>query len=145
MASINILTDVVILVMPLPALGKLNMHRKKRWALMGIFMVGGVAVLASIVRLYALWVYTTTRDVAYDAIFVSFPRARWNRVLTHVCRSSCYHRLKSTLLSSQHPLLPCVRSSRRRFVPRPKARQKSTAQVSRLPTVWSGIRSDRSV
>jgi hypothetical protein len=33
-------------------------------------MVGGVAVLASIVRLYALWVYTTTKDVAYDAIFV---------------------------------------------------------------------------
>lgn len=38
---------------------------------MGVFMVGGVAVIASIVRLYALWVYTTTVDVAYDAIFVS--------------------------------------------------------------------------
>jgi hypothetical protein len=34
-------------------------------------MVGGIAVIASIVRLYALWVYTTTKDVAYDAIFVS--------------------------------------------------------------------------
>jgi hypothetical protein len=33
-------------------------------------MVGGIAVIASIVRLYALWVYTTTKDVAYDAIFV---------------------------------------------------------------------------
>jgi hypothetical protein len=40
-------------------------------ALMGVFMVGGIAVIASIVRLYALWVYTTTKDVAYDAIFVS--------------------------------------------------------------------------
>jgi hypothetical protein len=40
---------------------------------MGIFMVGGVAVIASIVRLYALWVYTTTKDVSYDAIFVSTP------------------------------------------------------------------------
>lgn len=40
-------------------------------ALLGVFMVGGVAVIASIVRLYALWVYTTTKDVAYDAIFVS--------------------------------------------------------------------------
>lgn len=34
-------------------------------------MAGGIAVIASIVRLYAIWVYTTTKDVAYDAIFVS--------------------------------------------------------------------------
>jgi hypothetical protein len=33
-------------------------------------MVGSIAVIASIVRLYALWVYTTTKDAAYDAIFV---------------------------------------------------------------------------
>jgi hypothetical protein len=36
-------------------------------------MVGGIAVIASIVRLYALYVYTTTKDVAYDAIFVRIP------------------------------------------------------------------------
>jgi len=40
-------------------------------ALLGIFMLGGVAVIASIMRLYALWVYKTTKDVAYDAILVS--------------------------------------------------------------------------
>jgi hypothetical protein len=61
----------MILVMPLRAFGQLNLQRRRRLALMGIFMVGGVAVLASIVRLYALWVYSTTKDVAYDAIFVS--------------------------------------------------------------------------
>lgn len=41
-------------------------------ALLGIFMVGGIAVIASIIRLYALWVYTVTKDVSYDAIFVSY-------------------------------------------------------------------------
>ncbi|KAH7065798.1 hypothetical protein BKA63DRAFT_608342 [Paraphoma chrysanthemicola] len=69
-ASINILTDVAILVMPLRAFQQLHMQRRKKFALMGIFMIGGVAVLASIIRLYALWVYTTTKDVAYDAIFI---------------------------------------------------------------------------
>ncbi|KAF2117014.1 hypothetical protein BDV96DRAFT_644451 [Lophiotrema nucula] len=69
-ASINILTDVMILLMPLRAFWQLNLHPKKRWALMGVFMVGGIAVIASIVRLYALYVYTTTKDVAYDAIFI---------------------------------------------------------------------------
>ncbi|KAF2030696.1 hypothetical protein EK21DRAFT_111573 [Setomelanomma holmii] len=69
-ASINILTDAMILIMPLRAFQQLNLHRRKRFALMGVFMVGGIAVIASIVRLYALWVYTTTQDVAYDAIFI---------------------------------------------------------------------------
>jgi hypothetical protein len=90
LASINILTDVMILVMPLRTFGQLKMHRNRRctshlthiWilnlilatvALQGIFTVGGIAVVASIVRLYALWVYKTTKDVAYDAIYVRLP------------------------------------------------------------------------
>ncbi|KAH8724369.1 hypothetical protein GQ44DRAFT_683776 [Phaeosphaeriaceae sp. PMI808] len=69
-ASINILTDVVILLMPLRAFGQLQINARKRWALIGVFMVGGMAVVASTVRLYALWLYTNTQDVAYDAIFI---------------------------------------------------------------------------
>ncbi|KAH4999209.1 hypothetical protein HBI24_181730 [Parastagonospora nodorum] len=69
-ASINILTDAVILIMPLRAFGHLKLQRRKRFALIGVFIVGGIAVIASIVRLYALWVYMTTKDVAYDAIFI---------------------------------------------------------------------------
>lgn len=34
-------------------------------------MVGGLAVVASIVRLYALWLYNITKDISYDSIFVS--------------------------------------------------------------------------
>lgn len=37
---------------------------------MAVFMVGGIAVVASIIRLYALWAYTVSKDVAYDAIFI---------------------------------------------------------------------------
>ncbi|KAJ4291959.1 hypothetical protein N0V90_009857 [Kalmusia sp. IMI 367209] len=70
-ASINILTDVVILIMPIRAFLQLQLHPKKRWALMGVFLIGGIAVVASIVRLYALYVYITTKDIAYDAIFVN--------------------------------------------------------------------------
>ncbi|KAJ4360487.1 uncharacterized protein N0V89_001052 [Didymosphaeria variabile] len=69
-ASINILTDVMILLMPIRAFWQLQLHPRKRWALLGVFLVGGIAAIASIVRLYALYVYTTTQDVAYDAIFI---------------------------------------------------------------------------
>jgi hypothetical protein len=49
----------------------MHVDRGSLGALLGIFMVGGIAVIASIIRLYALWVYTITKDVSYDAIFVS--------------------------------------------------------------------------
>lgn len=71
MASVNILTDIFILVMPMRAFGQLKLQRTKRFALLGVFMVGGVAVIASIVRLYALYVYAVTDDPPYDDIFVS--------------------------------------------------------------------------
>ncbi|KAI4614283.1 uncharacterized protein J4E87_009503 [Alternaria ethzedia] len=69
MASVNILTDIFILVMPMRAFGQLKLQRTKRFALLGVFMVGGVAVIASIVRLYALYVYAVTDDPPYDDIF----------------------------------------------------------------------------
>jgi len=71
MASVNILTDIFILVMPMRAFGQLKLQRTKRFALLGVFMVGGVAVIASIVRLYALYVYAVTDDPPYDDVFVS--------------------------------------------------------------------------
>jgi hypothetical protein len=70
MASVNILTDIFILAMPMRAFGQLKLQRTKRIALLGVFMVGGVAVIASIFRLYALWVYAVTDDPPYDDIFI---------------------------------------------------------------------------
>jgi hypothetical protein len=70
MAAVNILTDIFILAMPMRAFGQLKLQRTKRIALLGVFMVGGVAVIASIVRLYALWVYAVTDDPPYDDIFI---------------------------------------------------------------------------
>ncbi|KNG49849.1 50s ribosomal protein l36e [Stemphylium lycopersici] len=73
MASVNILTDLFILGMPLRAFGRLKLQSGKRFALLGIFMVGGVAVIASIIRLYALYIYAVTDDPPYDDIFASLP------------------------------------------------------------------------
>lgn len=80
MASINIFTDVVILILPLRAFSQLNLHRRKRWALIGIFLTGAIAVVASIVRLSALYIYTVTKDVAYDAIFILL----WSQIEVNV-------------------------------------------------------------
>ncbi|KAJ6256483.1 hypothetical protein Dda_8345 [Drechslerella dactyloides] len=69
-ASINILTDILILLLPIPVLMTLQIRKGKKLALIGIFFIGSIAVLASISRIWALWLYQNTKDVSYDAIFI---------------------------------------------------------------------------
>ncbi|PGH01134.1 hypothetical protein AJ79_08005 [Helicocarpus griseus UAMH5409] len=65
-AAFNIASDIAILLLPMPVLRKLNMKRNKRFALIGIFSVGSFAVIASIIRIYALHVWSSdASDVPY--------------------------------------------------------------------------------
>jgi hypothetical protein len=36
----NILTDIMVLVLPLPIISKLKLHRSQKWVLVGIFCLG---------------------------------------------------------------------------------------------------------
>lgn len=45
-------------------------------------MVGGIAVMASIVRLYALWIYTVMDDVPHDALYARLNFAKSLPLLT---------------------------------------------------------------
>lgn len=38
----TLVTDIAILLLPLPALWKLKLPRTQKWALLGIFLIGGV-------------------------------------------------------------------------------------------------------
>ncbi|KAJ5174025.1 uncharacterized protein N7500_001956 [Penicillium coprophilum] len=84
-AGINILTDIVILIMPLPLITKLNLRTRRKYievtdALTAIFMTGTFASVASIIRLSALYKYTITKDVSYDAIQILI----WSQVEVNV-------------------------------------------------------------
>ncbi|KAL3470890.1 hypothetical protein BJX99DRAFT_238582 [Aspergillus californicus] len=79
-AAITIFTDLVILVMPLPQLLKLNLTRRRKYALIAIFLTGTFASAASIARLNALYKYTVTKDVSYDAIQILL----WSQIEANV-------------------------------------------------------------
>ncbi|KAL6406546.1 integral membrane protein [Ilyonectria robusta] len=49
-AAGHILTDIVILVLPIPAISRLNLPRRQRYILMGIFCLGFFTVAISIIR-----------------------------------------------------------------------------------------------
>lgn len=69
-AAFNIFTDIVILVLPFPTIRKLQVNKARKYALFGIFGVGSIAVIASIVRINALYIYQHSKDVPLDAIYL---------------------------------------------------------------------------
>ncbi|KAF9253147.1 hypothetical protein DTO013E5_465 [Penicillium roqueforti] len=51
LAPFNVLTGVLILVMPIPTVWKLHTSRKQKLALTGVFLLGGLGNVASILRM----------------------------------------------------------------------------------------------
>jgi hypothetical protein len=51
---INVVTDFIIVVMPMPIIWKLDMPRARKIGVCGIFLLGGVVVFASTIRLVYL-------------------------------------------------------------------------------------------
>ena len=42
---LGVVTDFATLLLPLPILWKLQMHKKRKWGLTGVFLLGGLSVL----------------------------------------------------------------------------------------------------
>lgn len=53
-AGMSIFEDLVILLMPIPMLMRLNIHRTQRASLLGMFSVGSVVVICSCLRVPSL-------------------------------------------------------------------------------------------
>jgi hypothetical protein len=53
-ASMNIITDIALLVLPMPLLSKLQLPRTQKIALMGVFAMGILVVVTSVLRLSSL-------------------------------------------------------------------------------------------
>lgn len=65
-ASINIVTDVIIFIMPMPVLRHLHLPQRQRLALMGIFGLGAFVCLTSVLRLKSLYSISWSTDITWD-------------------------------------------------------------------------------
>ncbi|KAF5618733.1 integral membrane protein [Fusarium sp. NRRL 52700] len=72
----NIVTDIMILVIPIPVVMKLNLARRQRYVLLGIFCVGFLTCGISLVRIGYL-------NVKEDFTWVNIETACWS--LTELC------------------------------------------------------------
>lgn len=63
-AAIQIFTDIVILILPMPLLSKLHLPRKQKAGIMLVFCVGIFVVATSSVRLYELKTLVHSQDIS---------------------------------------------------------------------------------
>ncbi|PNS15710.1 hypothetical protein CAC42_4162 [Sphaceloma murrayae] len=64
-AGLNVFTDLLIIVLPMPVLKNLNMPFKQRMALMGVFALGGFVCIISFIRVRNLQEVAKTDDISY--------------------------------------------------------------------------------
>ncbi|OLN93074.1 hypothetical protein CCHL11_07529 [Colletotrichum chlorophyti] len=67
-AAFSIFDDIILIIMPIPELMKLQLGRKKKFALAFMFAIGSFACVASMVRLQYLISFAQTYDATWDYI-----------------------------------------------------------------------------
>ncbi|KAL2835487.1 hypothetical protein BJY01DRAFT_252611 [Aspergillus pseudoustus] len=61
----NLFTDVIILCLPMPIVWRLQMPRSQKWAISGIFLLGGFVCVATIVRIYTITKMKSSVDITW--------------------------------------------------------------------------------
>ncbi|CAG8011374.1 unnamed protein product [Penicillium salamii] len=79
-SAIHILTDIIILLYPMPVLKSLQLPKKQKFALMAVFALGGFVLVTSVLRLQSLLVISNSSDPTYDNVGA----AAWSAVECNV-------------------------------------------------------------
>jgi hypothetical protein len=64
-AGVNIVTDILVAILPLPFLNQLQLPKRQRIALMVVFALGGFTCIISILRLQSLLVFLHNSDISW--------------------------------------------------------------------------------
>ena len=80
-ASTNIVTDVALLILPMPLVWKLNIERPQKFAVLGIFLLGGLYVFLCSVRCVRDYLYLSLTEPSpvsvLPASFVRRTSTKW--------------------------------------------------------------------
>ncbi|KFY47069.1 hypothetical protein V495_02109 [Pseudogymnoascus sp. VKM F-4514 (FW-929)] len=93
-ASLNIVSDIVVLICPMPALSQLQLPKRQKIGVLVVFAIGGVTVIMSVLRLHSLYIISISTDVSWDNVGAS----TWSMVeLNTGITCACLPMLKSLI------------------------------------------------
>jgi hypothetical protein len=117
----NLLTDIIIMLLPIPALLSLRVPMTKRLALIGIFSIGIMAIIASSVRMWVmfLWAQRLEHIIAHVKPLLTASIVLGTQPDTvPTCFSGAKSRLTAASSLPRCPSCVCYFSARRRKNPR---------------------------
>ncbi|KAJ5548171.1 hypothetical protein N7513_005405 [Penicillium frequentans] len=114
-SAIHILTDLLILIYPMPVIRSLQLPSRQKFALMGVFALGGFVVITSILRLKSLLVISNSNDPTHDNVGA----AEWSAIECNVAIICAALPSTRALLSKLLPHIFSTRSNGYRSRTRP--------------------------
>jgi len=67
-ASINIVTDLTLIILPIPVISSLHLPRKQKVGIWLILAIGSSVFIASIIRLKSLLIFSVSQDRSWDSL-----------------------------------------------------------------------------
>ncbi|KAJ8119318.1 hypothetical protein ONZ43_g3706 [Nemania bipapillata] len=108
--ALNIAEDLILYVLPARILWSMNLPLKQRIALVGVFVVGGLTIIAGIVRIPSLKEAIVSTDPTWDHVGSSI----WSSIECNIgIMCACLVHLKPLLASIAPTILGPSKSSRR--------------------------------
>ncbi|KAL6233034.1 hypothetical protein BDW75DRAFT_242426 [Aspergillus navahoensis] len=71
-ASMNIATDLILLILPMPLITQLQLPKRQKLALMGVFALGGLVVITSVLRLSSLRRVARSSDTSWNNVAAAY-------------------------------------------------------------------------
>ncbi|KAI0906740.1 hypothetical protein F4823DRAFT_606024 [Ustulina deusta] len=124
LAALNVVVNAATVALPIYEVSKLRLARRKKYTVVGIFVIGGIAAAASLVRLIAL-LFTLTPRMGVDA-------ARLSSVLSALGIIEVYVSLIGACVPTLGPIYDRFRGGR------------NTSTVQLHSHLWAGINSKSS-
>ncbi|KAF2864811.1 hypothetical protein BDV95DRAFT_613177 [Massariosphaeria phaeospora] len=114
--AVNIFIDVVIIILPIPHLVSLNLSWRKKVGLIAMFLVGGVTLVVSVLRIQSILNYAKSQNGTYDNV----PAGFWSLVEVNIgVFCVCMPAIRRILASALPRLFASTNASRGRptYVP----------------------------
>ncbi|KAL4904956.1 hypothetical protein BDW74DRAFT_24163 [Aspergillus multicolor] len=71
-ASMNIATDLTLLILPMPLITQLQLPKRQKLALMAVFALGGLVVITSVLRLSGLRKVARSTDTSWSNVAAAY-------------------------------------------------------------------------
>ncbi|KAK4183398.1 hypothetical protein QBC35DRAFT_114423 [Podospora australis] len=110
-AALHIVSDLVVMALPMPVLSSLKLPRRQKYALVGVFALGFFVCIVSVIRLTAL--IDVVKKQAVDATYTSANMIYWTSVEVNAAIScACIMTLKPFIQKMFPRLLSPSRTTR---------------------------------